>query len=583
MKLANAGNHYTYTVTSGTPIITAASVPAGLQHGDTLDIPANAWYASLGVSNLNGIAGDSIVIRFLPGSLISNNVGWASGEWVNASFIKVIGLNSHNNGSPVVALRAGCHSLRFTQCNFINDAGLFSNQSAFVADDKNGTTMYFSGAKSQTFYDVHIDKSSFNGFVDAEVITVGTGSLRSISLDFEIDHNSFKNITQDMALVPYAMNLSGYNFKIHDNVLDSIVYNATACRCAHNSTITLYGNGNIYNNKFSHSYANDMRIVPMKFLGLPGYTGPISVFNNIALWHTSYSMVETSPNNGVGRIANYPNYMAFTDTRIYYNTVYHTSRASYNGDYSGMVADVYPQQGGVAPVFVHNNVIIEPEQDRPWDPSRGYVIYFGGGPTPIDSGGNKVFQTLAQSGITDVQTWMPSAASPLLKAADASNPTVTSDIYGDTRPQTVAKTVGAVEALATAVPVNQPPVANAGTDISIVLPVNTATLNGSGSKDADGSITAYSWSMISGPAAATITNANAASASVSSLVQGVYAFRLLVTDNSGATAADTMQVSVAAAVVINQPPVASAGTDISIVLPVNTATLNGSGSKDADG
>src|SRR5258705_89559 len=69
MKLGYSGNHYTYTVTSGTPIITAASVPAGLQHGDTLDIPANAWYASLGVSNLNGIAGDSIVIRFLPGSL----------------------------------------------------------------------------------------------------------------------------------------------------------------------------------------------------------------------------------------------------------------------------------------------------------------------------------------------------------------------------------------------------------------------------------------------------------------------------------------------------------------------------------
>src|SRR5882757_5860362 len=64
MKLGYSGNHYTYTATSGTPIITTTSVPAGLKHGDTLDIPANASYGSLSVSDLNGIAGDSIVIRF---------------------------------------------------------------------------------------------------------------------------------------------------------------------------------------------------------------------------------------------------------------------------------------------------------------------------------------------------------------------------------------------------------------------------------------------------------------------------------------------------------------------------------------
>ncbi|MGC4100503.1 PKD domain-containing protein [Ferruginibacter sp.] len=126
---------------------------------------------------------------------------------------------------------------------------------------------------------------------------------------------------------------------------------------------------------------------------------------------------------------------------------------------------------------------------------------------------------------------------------------------------------------------NVPPVANAGNDITITLPTNSVTLNGSGT-DADGTITGYLWTKISGPAGGTISNATAASTTVTGLTQGVYSFVLRVTDNSGATDTDTMQVTVNPAP--NIPPVANAGTDISITLPTNSATLNGSGT-DADG
>ncbi len=126
---------------------------------------------------------------------------------------------------------------------------------------------------------------------------------------------------------------------------------------------------------------------------------------------------------------------------------------------------------------------------------------------------------------------------------------------------------------------NQPPVANAGNDISITLPANSATLNGSGI-DADGSIAAYAWRKISGPAAGNIVNAGSANASINSLVQGTYSFELTVTDNSAATAKDTMQVMVNAA--LNQAPIAFAGNNINITLPTNSITLNGSGT-DADG
>ena len=107
---------------------------------------------------------------------------------------------------------------------------------------------------------------------------------------------------------------------------------------------------------------------------------------------------------------------------------------------------------------------------------------------------------------------------------------------------------------------NIPPVANAGSDQTITLPVSSISLGGSGT-DADGTIASYQWTLVSGPSSATITNAAAASTAVSGLVQGVYQFVLTVTDNSGATGKDTMQVTVNPAVV--QLPVISSATTAS--------------------
>ena len=98
---------------------------------------------------------------------------------------------------------------------------------------------------------------------------------------------------------------------------------------------------------------------------------------------------------------------------------------------------------------------------------------------------------------------------------------------------------------------NQSPTANAGADQSITLPTNTVSLSGSGT-DPDGTISSYSWTKISGPAAGTITNATSAATTVTGLVQGVYQFQLKVTDNNGATALDTVQITVNAAPTLHQ-------------------------------
>ena len=129
---------------------------------------------------------------------------------------------------------------------------------------------------------------------------------------------------------------------------------------------------------------------------------------------------------------------------------------------------------------------------------------------------------------------------------------------------------------------NQPPVANAGSNGSITLPTNSATLSGSGT-DADGTITSYKWTEVSGPSTATIANPGSASTLVSNMVQGIYVFQLQVTDNNGATGVATVQISVINSNPTgNIPPVANAGGDGTITLPTNSVPLAGTGT-DADG
>lgn len=94
---------------------------------------------------------------------------------------------------------------------------------------------------------------------------------------------------------------------------------------------------------------------------------------------------------------------------------------------------------------------------------------------------------------------------------------------------------------------------------------NTVTLDGSGSSDADGSIVKYAWSQTGGPVTTTITNADQTKATVTYNTPGVYTYNLAVTDNDGATATASTQVTVLAA---NAPPKAVITvTQITIKLP----------------
>jgi hypothetical protein len=99
---------------------------------------------------------------------------------------------------------------------------------------------------------------------------------------------------------------------------------------------------------------------------------------------------------------------------------------------------------------------------------------------------------------------------------------------------------------------NEPPVADAGADQAIQLPTNQVTVDGSGSDDPDGTIFSYAWSKISGPATFTITSPSSVSTTITGLVEGVYVFRLTVTDNDSATDTDDITITVSAAPVSNR-------------------------------
>ena len=121
------------------------------------------------------------------------------------------------------------------------------------------------------------------------------------------------------------------------------------------------------------------------------------------------------------------------------------------------------------------------------------------------------------------------------------------------------------------------PTANAGVDLTLTLPVNSTNITGTATPGT-GTIASYLWTKISGPAA-TMTNQTTATVSLAGMVTGIYTFRFTVTNSGGVSASDDVKVTVISA---NLPPVANAGTDVTITLPTNSLNLNGTGT-DIDG
>jgi len=129
-------------------------------------------------------------------------------------------------------------------------------------------------------------------------------------------------------------------------------------------------------------------------------------------------------------------------------------------------------------------------------------------------------------------------------------------------------------------PQNLSPIANAGTDRTL-NEKTLVTLDGSGSKDSDGTIATYAWKQTAGTrvtlAGATTTKPTFTAPDVAA--NTTLTFELTVTDNKGAIAKDTVNIAVKN--IANLSPTANAGTDRTLN-EKTLVTLDGSGSKDSD-
>ncbi len=145
-----------------------------------------------------------------------------------------------------------------------------------------------------------------------------------------------------------------------------------------------------------------------------------------------------------------------------------------------------------------------------------------------------------------------------------------------------------IQVLVEEVPTNHPPVAVAGADINIITPASAVSLNGTASWDPDNNIAGYAWTKIAGPSTVSIPDPVNAQTEAANLQEGEYFFELVVTDAGGLSSRDTIKVTVADPP--GEPPVADAGTDLSIQYNLQTCsmdpsfiTLDGTASYDPDG
>jgi len=154
---------------------------------------------------------------------------------------------------------------------------------------------------------------------------------------------------------------------------------------------------------------------------------------------------------------------------------------------------------------------------------------------------------------------------------------------GDSEPVTEFRDAVIVQTSGTSstdtTPNNIAPIADAGND-QTVMEFENVMLDGSSSTDVDGTIVSYQWTQVSDPELSSTSVANPTF--VAPEVESediVLRFSLKVTDNSGDTTTDEVDITVKN---MNSPPIANAGLN-QTVLEFSTVTLDGTSSTDVDG
>ena len=552
-----------------------------LQPGDTICIKGGTYtYAEF--YNFNGAAGKPLVFINCGGKVTIGVNGNAGMNFRDSKYFKVTGSGSADkygfyvtSGTPGKYLPSGfaagkgCSDYEAERIEVSNvEAGFLCKVNPVCEDP---STQYPNFAiRNIIFHDLFIHETL------GEAMYIGHTSPQGI----EITCNDGSKQT---LVPPKIFNCKVYNVTTLNSGWDGIqVSGVPEGLEIYNNTVTNYGttdmgsqqagiifggegNGSVHDNIINGGTGNGMQI----FGG-----GLIYVYNNV-LNKTGVSPTEKQD---AIFIDDKPTGYLYKPIQVYVfnNTVINSGR-------TGIL--FYNSMNTAAPGSkFYNNFIIAPGS---WTASKGDKAYIDINPSVNPDITNNVY--VLDPNAANFRNYAGAdfhlaTGSPAIdkgrEVASFGVPGLNKDIDGNQRPYGTAVDAGAYEFTGGTPPVNQPPVAKPGNNVTITLPVNTTTLDGSASYDPDGTIVSYAWAKISGPAGGTIASPAAAKTVINGLVAGTYVYELTVTDNGGLTGKAQVTITVNAA---NQPPVANAGSNQAITLPVSTASLDGSASSTPTG
>ena len=219
------------------------------------------------------------------------------------------------------------------------------------------------------------------------------------------------------------------------------------------------------------------------------------------------------------------------------------------------------------PLSESNNRLPVANAGAPQSVVAGTTVTLNGSGTDAD--GDDLTYAWTQTGGPAVTLSSTTAAKPTFTAPSSASTLTFSLVVRDGRANSAAATT-----TVTTTPVNQVPVANAGT-AQTVNTGTTVTLDGSGSRDADDDPLTYTWTQTGGPAVTLSSRTVQKPTFTAPSTKTTLTFSLVVRDGKANSAAVTTTVTT------NTVPVASAGAAQSAE-PGVTVTLDGSGSRDAD-
>ncbi len=423
------GATYSYPNTSGTINASPSALSSLGIHiapGDTLNIQPGT-YRALKATGLNGTASQPITIRCSATTDFSAAAFHFDYEILNCSHVIFDGIKvSRHTNATFHALHGDTHDITYQNCSFSG----FSGQNA-IQVGVNFTPKTFNGTRASAFYHLKWINCLFDNMADASCIHC----TRGVTLDCEVTNCTFKNVTPSSASsVPIPLYIFGFGWKVNNCVFDKI--NGPA---GHNGCIYLYGYAQVTRCLFKGSWANGVRCFPMA-LNFENYAnGENRFYNNIFRDTTKYGLFEINTNNTNSYLTDGTGYF-LNNTRnfIYHNTLYR----SFAETYQAYLIDVYGSNA-----TVRGNLVIEPQIDKPYNPSTNYVVYLNNGfhfPASATQSNNVTVQTANPSHI-DTGTLTPKSGSPLLDNMPTRIPYITMDFYGNARKSGSAADVGAAE------------------------------------------------------------------------------------------------------------------------------------------